>query len=183
MRWTIAILTIPERKLDLTRIKGMLQYQINNSQHVTDIELLINNKSGTVGEKRQWCLEHAKGDYINFVDDDDLVAHDYIEKIYPLLDGVDYVGFMLQHYRNGEKMKPTYHSLEYDTWFEDEDGWYRGVSHLNPIKLEIAKQGAFSGEYGEDFRWAQLVHPKTSHYINEPMYFYFYSEKHSATTE
>lgn len=176
MKWSICILTVPERKTDLTRITGILNYQINGRE---DIELLINDRPGDIGEKRQWCLDNAHGEYINFVDDDDIVAHNYVEAIYPLLDGVDYIGFMLQHYFNGAKSKPTYHSLEYTNWFEDDDGWYRGVSHLNPIRLEVAKQGSFDGTYGEDYRWAQMVQPKTAHFIDDQMYFYFYSEEYT----
>lgn len=178
MKWSICILTVPERNLEFNRIKGMLGYQIKDK----DVEILVNSKTGDVGTKRQWCLDNASGEYISFVDDDDLVAHDFIDSIYPLLDR-DYVGFQVQSYRDGEKNKPTYHSLRYDEWSEDEKGWYRNVSHLNPIRTELARDGVFEGEYGEDKRWADSVDPKTEHYINRPMYFYFYSDKHSLTRQ
>ena len=178
-KWTICVLTVPEREQDLTRIEGMLLHQIDNRN---DIQLLIDKGTGDVGKKRQRCLEEAAGDYICFVDDDDLIAHDYIERIYELLDGeVDYIGFQLQHYRNGEKQKPTFHSLKYKEWSEDDNGWYRDVSHLNPIKTSIAREGVFEGAYGEDKAWAEQVNPKTEHYIDAPMYFYFFSDEHSLT--
>lgn len=179
IKWTIAIISVPERKQDLTRIKGILEYQIGNRD---DIEILVDVGTGDVGKKRQRCLEEANGEYINFVDDDDLVAHDYIESIYPLLDGeVDYIGFKLQHYDKGKKSKPTYHSLEYEKWFEDDNGYYRNVSHLNPIRREIALTGRFEGAYAEDKGWAEQVKPKTQHFIDRPMYFYFFSEDYSLT--
>lgn len=178
MLWTIAILTIPGREQQLERIKGMLEYQIGNKQ---DIQILVANQDKLgIGDKRQWCLDNAEGQYFNFVDDDDLVAADYINRIYPMLDGeVDYVGFQMQHYQDGKKSKPTYHSLRYDRWEDDEDGYYRNVSHLNPMKTEIARQGRFDRDYAEDYAWAQTVKPKTEHYINKPMYFYFFSTKYS----
>lgn len=175
MKWTIAILTIPERKLDLGRIVGVLKRQITDQ----DVEIIVADQDWRVGRKRQWCLDTANGEYFNFVDDDDLVAHDYIDSIYPLLDGVDYIGFQMQLYWDGEKMKPTYHSLQHDRWWDDDSGYYRNVSHLNPIRTEIARQGRFDGAYPEDVNWARQVHPETEHYVDHPMYFYFFAPEHS----
>lgn len=181
MKWTIAILTVKGREQDFERIRGILEYQIADRN---DIEILVSSHDKmNIGDKRQWCLDNASGEYINFIDDDDLIAHDYIDTIYPLLDDVDYVGFQLQHFFNGKKSKPTYHSLRYKTWEEDEDGFYRNVSHLNPIRTTIAREGKFAGDYGEDFTWSQQVHPQTEHYIDRPMYFYFFSPKYSKATK
>ena len=35
----------------------------------------------TIGEKRNWLLEQAKGEYVVFVDDDDLVTNNYVQSI------------------------------------------------------------------------------------------------------
>lgn len=177
MKWTIAILTVPEREADLERITGVLDRQIAGR----DIQVIVSRGAGNVGEKRQACLNSAQGEYLNFVDDDDLIAHDYVDRIYPLLDGVDYIGFRMQLYIDGRKQKPTFHSLRYDGWSEDGNGYYRNVSHLNPIRTEIARQGRFEGAYAEDKAWAEQVHPQTEHYIDDPMYFYFFSPQHSRT--
>lgn len=179
MKWSICIVTVPQRKVEFNRIKGMLEYQIGDR----DVEIIVDDSDEKLGQKRQNCIDRAHGDYVNFVDDDDLVAHDYVKTIYPLLDGVDYVGFQVQLYESGKKMKPTYHSLKYKQWGEDSYGWYRNVSHLNPIKKEIALASRFSGGIGEDFRWAQGLEPKTEHYIDRPMYFYFHSLDHSLAVE
>lgn len=179
MKWTIAILTMEGRETDYERIMGMLAYQGGGGR---DIEILVAAQPWSVAEKRQWCLDNAQGEYFNFIDDDDLIARDYIDRIYPLLDGVDYIGFRMQLFWDGRRMKPTFHSLRYPDWSEDENGYYRNVSHLNPIRTEIARQGRFEGGYGEDRRWAEQVSPKTEHFIDEPMYFYFYSPEHSRTS-
>lgn len=181
MRWTIGILTVPERELECNRIKGMLEYQMRGYD---DIQIIVNGRDGSLGEKRQFILDNATGDYINFVDDDDIVSFDYIDQIWGLLDGkVDYIGFQLQLYESGEKQKPTFHSLKYDKWWDDDKGFYRNVSHLNPIKRQIAKQGRFDGGIGEDQRWADQVHPKTEYYIDKPLYFYFHSLDYSLSLE
>lgn len=177
MKWSICVLSVsPQRDTERTRITGILEHQI---QGYSDIELIINTDESTVGEKRQHCIDIAQGEYINFIDDDDLIAHDYIKTIYPLLDGVDYIGFRLQMYKDGEKQKPTEHSLKHTEWYEDDKGYYRGISHLNPIKTSLARQGTFKGQYAEDFEWAKQVSAKTQHFINKPMYFYFYAPVYS----
>jgi glycosyltransferase involved in cell wall biosynthesis len=179
-KWTIAILTVPERSAKYERLLNVLWPQI---EHDAGIELMTNNGPGTIAEKRQWCLDNAKGEYFCFIDDDDLIAENYVDAIYPLLDGVDYIGFQLQYYHDGVPWKPTYHSLRHSTAerFADENGFYRGVSHLNPIRTEIARQGRYEGSYGEDDRWAVQVHPKSEHYINEVMYHYRFSTSNSLT--
>lgn len=178
MKWTIAVLTTPTRKEDLTRIRGIIDYQIGDKTN--DIEVIVAAQHDlTIGEKRQWCLDKARGDYFNFIDDDDIIAHDYVQTIFPLLNGVDYIGFRLQHYQDGKKSKPTFHSLRYSEWSEDGSGYYRNVSHLNPIKTDIARQGTFAGNYAEDYNWSLQVKPVTEHFIDRPMYFYFFSPKYS----
>jgi hypothetical protein len=178
VKWTIAVLTVPERRHEYARLMNTLTPQI---QARSDIELMTCNMPGTVAEKRQWCLDNASGEYFNFIDDDDMVAGNYVDAIYPLLDGVDYIGFQLQLYIDGARQKPTYHSLEYDEWSDDANGYYRNVSHLNPIRTEIARQGRFNGGYGEDKRWADQVSPKTEHYIDQTLYHYFFSPGNSLT--
>lgn len=175
MIWTIAILSIPERANELERILSILKYQIADRSNY--IEILVADQDGDVAEKRQWCLDNAQGEYICFVDDDDLVAHDYINSILPLLDGVDYIGFKQQYYFNGRKGHVAYHSLRYDRAYGDTTGYHRPVSHLNPIRTQIARQGSFVTGPGEDLseddRWASQVSPSSEHFIDKTLYFYF----------
>lgn len=178
--WTIAILTVKVRKPFFRRLMDCLEPQIGDR----DIEVLIaDQEEWSVSRKRQWCLDNAKGVYFNFADDDDLVAKNYVDSIYPLLDGTDYVGFKLQYYHNGTPWMPTHHSLKYETYSYDDKGHYRGVSHLNPIRTEIARQGWFEGGYGEDVRWADRVKPQTEHFIDDIMYYYYFSTATSLTAE
>lgn len=177
MKWTIAVLTVPERAEKFHR----LRYVILGPQLRDDIEVLVAHGPEPVAEKRQWCLDNASGEYFNFIDDDDMIAGNYVDAIYPLLDGVDYIGFQLQLYIDGARQKPTFHSLKYDTWHDDVDGYYRNVSHLNPIRTEIARQGRFDGGYGEDKRWADQVAPQSEHYIDQTLYHYFFSPGNSLT--
>jgi len=170
MIWTIAVLTTPERKTQLERILGVLEHQIADRKN---IEILVASQDGSIAEKRQWCLNNAQGKYFNFIDDDDLIAHDYIDSILPLLDGVDAVGFNIQHYLDGHLLSITPCSLRYKTWASNG----QPIAHINPVRTEVARQGSFvSGpgeEFSEDVRWGYQINPQTEHFIDRPMYFYF----------
>jgi hypothetical protein len=121
-------------------------------------------------------LEKSVGEYVCFVDDDDLVADDYVSTILPLLDR-DYVGFKVQLYNDGVPDLPTYHSLVYEHWFQNNHGYYRHISHLNPIRRELALLVPMEGEVGEDHRWADRLYAtgkvKTEHFIDRVMYHYY----------
>jgi hypothetical protein len=182
MRWTIAILTIPQRSADLERLLSVLEPQIGDR----DIEIIISRQNWSIADKRQWCLDTAQGEYFNFIDDDDLVAEDYVDSIYPLLDGVDYVGFILQHYLDGIPSAPQYNSICIGEQF-DGSAYFTWPNHVNPIRTEIARQARFitpphsRDGRGEDWLWSQQVHPKTEHFIKRPMYFYLDHPSQSAS--
>jgi hypothetical protein len=66
-------------------------------------------------------------------------------------------------------------------WSEDENGFYRDLSHLNPIRRELMKQVSLEGGFGEDRRWAKKMRKlevvKTEHFIDEVMYRYYFRSK------
>jgi len=175
MKWSILILTMPERKELLWRLLNCLAPQVEKFPLV-ETYIKTSKKDVSVGDQRQQMLEKASGEYVCFVDDDDLVASDYVEKIYPLLDGVDYIGFPVHTYRDGAFFAAAYHSLKHKSWNSSKMYAERDLSHLNPIRRELALQGKFEGGYGEDTRWAMRMRDlgivKTEHYVPDVMYFY-----------
>lgn len=175
MKWSILILTMPERASLLERLMDVLRPQV---QKFPDVEIftLISTRSRTVGEQRQEMLNRARGEYVCFVDDDDLVSPDYVATIRPLLDGVDYIGFPVHTFRDGKFYGAAYHSLKFGKWDSSKTYAERDISHLNPIRRELALQAQMEGGFGEDGRWAsrlrQLQIVKTEHVVPEVMYFY-----------
>lgn len=168
---------MPERKEKILRLFNILKPQLKK-----DVEILIDDRTGIpIGAKRSDLLERATGEYLNFIDDDDCVAIDYVKSIYPLLNGKnDYIGFRLQYYIDGEPIQPTYHNYEYPEWTEDEVGFYRNVTHFNPIKRSIAIQFPYLPiSEGEDAEWSRRVYAsgliKTYDYIDKILYFQYYS--------
>ena len=88
VKWTIAIASVPARRELRQRILDQLDEQVAK---YSDIEILVleDNRKRILGDKRNALVDIAQGEYISFVDDDDLVSDHYIDTIYPLLDGVD----------------------------------------------------------------------------------------------
>jgi glycosyltransferase involved in cell wall biosynthesis len=123
----------------------------------------------------------ARGDYVCNIDDDDRVPDDYVSAILGALESdPDYVGFEVEVLDiggtiglPGRKYRAV-HSLETKTWHQKGDVFYRHVSHLNPVRRDLALRGVWEGNYAEDHRWADSVveHVNTEVFIDRPMYFY-----------
>lgn len=166
---------MPERKELLGRLLDCLAPQV---EKYPDIEVMTktSTRSRSVGDQRQEMLTKAIGEYVCFIDDDDLVSPVYIDTIYPLLNGVDYVGFPVKVLRDGHPYGVAYHSLKHREWTSHGLTSFRDISHLNPIKRELAVQAQMEGGYGEDHRWANRLRElgivKTQNYTAEPMYYY-----------
>lgn len=178
---SILILTLENRKHFLNRILNCLASQLNNN-----IEVLIESDNGemSVGKKRNLLLQKSSGEYICFVDDDDLVSSDYTSKILNSLEkSPDVVGMHLLHFNDSKLAGFTYHSLRYPTWFEHREPqigltrYYRNPNHLNPVKREFAVGVGFPDiSMGEDRIYSEnlLKHLKTEEYIYEPIYYYMF---------
>jgi glycosyltransferase involved in cell wall biosynthesis len=69
-----------------SRVRNFLPDAIENinkqcQRAETELIYLGDNKRMTVGEKRNWLLDMASGEYVVFVDDDDRLSEDYIDSI------------------------------------------------------------------------------------------------------
>ena len=75
---SILILTVVGRESMLNELLNVI-----NSQKKDDIEILIENDNGKMklGRKRNNLIDRAIGDYIVFVDDDDMVPDYYVSEI------------------------------------------------------------------------------------------------------
>ncbi len=150
---SVLICTIPERShmfvplyTRLTELKSRVSIQI---------ELLYdNNLDITIGEKRNRLLQRAKGKYCCFVDDDDDVSDMYFTTYETAIkSGTDFDCLKLigHYYLNGKFIKPFFHALNYISWSENENGYYRCPNHLNLIKTDICRRIGYSSmNFGED---------------------------------
>lgn len=187
MKFQLLCLTMPTRAEYLHRLTLSLDLQLSRRP---DVALLIRtcDPTLTLGVNREILRRESTAEYIAFMDDDDLPASDYIDTILPLLDGSDYVGFDLQCYIDGKPIdRVTKHSLAYGGWYETDECYARDISHVNPIRRDLALVEPMEGGHGEDKRWADRMRArgivKTENYIPRVMYHYFFrSEKHYTET-
>lgn len=178
MKWDILILTMPTRVQFLDELLAYLKPQCIG--YPVSVVVRMCDPNYTLGENREMLRRSSQADYISFIDDDDDVAPDYVSTIFPLLDGVDYIGFLLQCYIDGVALpKDTSHSLRYNCWSEDAFGFCRDISHLNPMRRELALLEPMEGGHGEDKRWSDRMRGKvkTEHYIPRVLYHYYFNTK------
>lgn len=174
MTLSLLICTIPARATMLRALKAYLTQQSNGY----DIEILTDDKPGTIGAKRQRLLELSTGDYVTFIDDDDDINPQYIKLIFDNL-GADVIGFEGEITTNGRNKKRFTISKEHP--YEEKNGvYYRYNNHLSPIRRSIAIQIGYKDiSFGEDFDYAMRLKEsgliKTEKYIYSPMYFYKFS--------
>lgn len=172
---SILIATQGRRNPKLRLLLAKLMPQVKKAKGDVEVIAYWNNGETTIGDIRKSLLHNAKGEYICYIDDDDMVPDYYIKEILKAM-GHDYIGFKVQLFENGVENKPAYHSLRWRIWEEDDAGFYRGITHLNPIRRDIALQGDWMRMegMGEDFEWAKSIAylPKHEHFIDKVMYIY-----------
>lgn len=187
-KWSICIPTVVDRPQLFERLRDCLAPQVEQANGQVEVVVFWNNYERQLGELRQMLVEDARGDYLNFIDDDDLVVEDYVETILPYLDGVDYIGFMVDFFVNGNRNhKPVIHSLECSGWYEDETGFYRRVVHTNPIRTELARryarydQSDYKVKQPEDILYHRNMdaYVHTQHYIPCPLHIYQQTDSHA----
>ncbi len=184
--WSILICTIDGREESFNQLCTTLTDQITGLGLQNQIEILAyQDKKGehTVGFKRNALLEQSQGAYVSFIDDDDDVHEHFVQLIYEKLcnnpDCVSLVGIITF---NGTNPKKFIHSIQYSTYFEQDNVYFRPPNHLNPIKRSIAVQFSFPEKnFGEDADWtlalAQSKLLKKEERIDIPYYFYVYTDK------
>ena len=178
-RLSILVCTIAKREALLARLKSVLTPQLTK-----EVELLINSDSGekSIGKKRNELLNRAIGEYVSFVDDDDLVSGNYCSRILSttLNNKPDCLGIQGTITINGGKPKTFAHSIKNSSWFERDGIYFRSPNHLNPIKREIALSVGFPEiNHGEDFDFSKRIYPllKTEIFLDGSIYHYIYVDK------
>lgn len=178
-RLSILICSLNSRAQFLARLRAVLDPQITD-----EVEVLVNTDDGqmSIGEKRNALLDAATGDYIAFVDDDDMVRTTYVKSILEALQtNPDCVGIEgVITFDGNPNGRLFIHSLQYRSWFEKDGIYYRNPNHLSPVKRELALKVKFpSKNHGEDHDYSRALLPflNTEVYIKGPIYHYDYREK------
>jgi glycosyltransferase involved in cell wall biosynthesis len=181
MLFQILVPTMPGREHMLRRLVDVLDPQLRRH---SEVGFFTDDGVGSIGAKRQRMIEAATADYIAFVDDDDMVAPDYVSRIMPCLaSGPDCVGITMHVTMDGRDWHPSpifKHSLQFrENW--QWSGNDRTPHHLCPLRRELAVRCRFPDlMWGEDYNFAQnlLQYLKTEEWSGDrPIYFYDYVSK------
>ena len=173
--WDVCISSILHRDAKLRELLAEFDSQW---QPGFGVRLLRDNvqRPGIESHAKRHDLHHSSSaDYICDVDDDDWIAPDYVKSIMRALAlRPDYVGFQVNWTRAGVPHAIARHSLEYAGYQTGSVQWTRDITHLNPIRRELALLGDWVGHTDEEWS-AQLRESgqvKTQVMIDRVMYHY-----------
>lgn len=183
MKLSILIPTVFEREDVFMQLKAKLKAQISSPSEVEILHLCthpVKNGGMHTGDKRQQLLTFAKGDYVVFVDDDDIVSADYVEEILEAIktgpDVITFNGFMTT---NGTDRKDF--EIAYGHHYTEHNGiLYRPPNHICPIKRELALLVGYdrTTSNGEDYDYCMRLHQldliRTNVHIKKFLYHYNY---------
>ena len=171
---SILICSLKSRETLLMNLARILKMQGDSRVEILSI---IDNGEISIGEKRNKLLYSAKGEYVCFLDDDDMISPFYIPNILKALEKTpDCVGFKGIITQKNKEQKIFIHSIKYNSWYEENNIYYRCPNHLNPIKKELAISIGFPNlYYHEDQNFSMRIKDllKTEEFINDPIYFYY----------
>ncbi len=182
MKLDILICTIETRRNEFNLLKHHLQTQINEYGRQKEVQIIseCDNKQISVGTKRQLLLEKATGEYVVFIDDDDMVPYFYVENILSAIESKpDCIGFKILC--KGTKGITASASNRWSKWGDNIGGfdYVRTIYHKNPIKRETAlKIGYKDMRFGEDADYSKRLKESglltEEIFIDEFMYEYRY---------
>lgn len=184
---SILILTVP------SRINSFYPALLNNLQKQigtrNDIEVigLYDNKTRTVGAKRNELVKLAQGKFLTFIDDDDRISDDYISSIINTIESspdADCIVFDCITTINNDPNQVTYSKYSINYPYKQEGNQWRGKpAHTMVWLSSIAKKHLYTAKnYGEDIEWVirACVDIKNEVRIDKVLYYYDFN---SSTTE
>jgi hypothetical protein len=194
---SIAIPSIPSRmRMNLQPLFSRLMAQVGDRKDV-EIVSILDNKSMTIGRKRQLLHRIAQGRYTAIIDDDDDVTPDYVEEVTKAIsehDGVDVICYDQEAIIEGTSflistdirhpMNP-FDQLPHSP--KDSSGNFipcrRPPWHWCAWRTDFAQRFEFADtSCGEDgvFVDRAMAEVKTQHKINKPLHIYRWSAKTTA---
>jgi glycosyltransferase involved in cell wall biosynthesis len=174
---SVLVPTLTDRREFLEAMLDSLHLSPKELLDQTEIMLNMDNGTKTVGQKRNELLQRANGEYVVFIDDDDVVTADYLIEIFKgIQHGVDHIGISMLYKPDIGYERIVHCSKDYP-WCEADGRYYRSAQHVCPIKASIAKKIKFPHiRYGEDRDYSHHVTPliQTEYLIHHPIYIYQY---------
>lgn len=145
------------------RLRAILDPQIAN-QPSGAVEWLVwmdTRGARTIGQKRDELVQLAQGQYVAFVDDDDLITSDYVSSMLKEINPAhkpDAITFRQRVTWNGVEGQVVFGLANKNEPFSSEGVTMRGAWHVCAFRSELAKAHHFPrSNYGEDWAWARHV--------------------------
>ncbi len=162
---SILIASLECRAAPLAELLAELHRQIFQHADPWAVEIHIARDAGAqnVGGKRDALLRRARGRYVCFIDDDDMIAPTYIHDILaagqaePNADCVVFAGRLEV---DGRYVGPFDYSIAHRRYYQTANRYYRTPNHLCPVKRELALAVGFAPlNCGEDTDYARRLYP------------------------
>jgi glycosyltransferase involved in cell wall biosynthesis len=185
IKLSLLIPTLPSRlRVSYPLLIESLLRQIGDRQDV-EVLSLFDNKTRTVGEKRNLLASMAQGEYISFIDDDDEVSDDYLQYILKATETQpDLITFDCVFAMAGREPKPVYYKLEYPVVQMFSDHNIGQPCHLHVWKRSMISDIKFPDyNCAEDRPWQSeaVKRPKSVVQIDKILYFYRFNPETSET--
>lgn len=160
--WSILVPTVPER------VDNFFQSILSNLLEMRgdrDIEILglLDNRRRSIGSKRNSLLQIAQGEYVSFVDDDDVLGDSYIKECYDALmenRGIDLITFNMMRLDpvGNELLCRHRKSSGEEGCFVEDGSWDGHPTHLMLWRRRLAASFYFpDSSWQEDMHWAKAV--------------------------
>ena len=183
MKLSILICTVP------SRVNEYLPKLIDRllPQATKDVEILWlgDNKQRSVGKKRNDLLDLAQGEYVTFIDDDDMVSEDYVsELLNAIRGGADVINFNVMCSVNGGEYKRVDYNVNFKRDYDTAEAYKRLPNHIMCSKRILAQTARFPEiNMSEDAQYAKKLKLliKTQTFIEKPLYWYTFSHQTSET--
>jgi len=178
---SVLVATLSSRHDYLARLLDVLLPQAEKAGGQVEIVALHNDGNWPLRQIRQALLDDARGRWLAFADDDDLVSDDYVPAVLTALaDDPDYVAFRHAFYINGQRdPREVRTGIDLGGWHSDTPDYYiRDVTHVNPARTTLARQAGFrqhvDGWEDRGYDWALRPLLKTQAVIDRVLYHYYW---------
>lgn len=180
--WQILIATLSRRQ---HKFLDLLDALLPQCEMTPDVHILACSNDGeeSIGVIRDKLMQAAEAEYVSFIDDDDMITDDFIPAIRWALrldPAPDVVGFNVGYTYMGSPGPPSMLSIQNEP-HDTPEMLYRDLTHVQPLKRELAQQGSFAKGWPEDSTWRGQVRPlvKDEIYIDRELYAYRHDPRDS----
>lgn len=190
---SICIPSLASRAESLGELLKVFAPQLQEAGSRAEISIAVDGGGTLPARKRNELLFSARGRFVCFVDDDDMVAEDYIPAILEEIERdplVDVVSFEGERSVDGGDPHRMIWSAQTRKNSRDPDGTrHIAANHLCPIRREIARRSFFFSRtrYGCDQLYWKLISAagllEREAHIKKPLYFYRFSWSGTSTQQ